>query len=164
MVWRAKWDIDNSWIATEHFRKTNHEALLKAFLWFPVFQFSIVLLNPLHQCHKLFYLHWTPSLHIELWEISSSQIAVAMWIVWDIYCSRNPLEKKNNAPALNTSVTRYTTPATSTLCHWLMCKNKPPQNKFYVWFLTLASSFQDHAWPLQSLLKLFDVLAKASFR
>lgn len=62
------------------------------------------------------------------------QIAVAVGIVsmWAICCSRNLLGK--NASALNTSVTRCTTPATSTPCHWLMCKHKPPQQFLCVIF------------------------------
>lgn len=141
---------ENTSSSKVEWRAIHMKCYSKPSAWFLVFWFSIVLLNPLHQCHKQFYLHWTPPLHIEPWEISSFPIAVALWIVsmWDIRCSKNPLEK--NASALNTSVTRCTTPATSTLCHWLMCKYKPPHNNFCVWFLTLASSFQD--WPLQSLL------------
>lgn len=96
----------------------------------PCFWSSIVLVNSLHQHHKLFYHNWTPYLHTELWEISSSQTAVAMQIV------RHPLLQQPVRKACF---------STQCFCHQVcnvhqsnpllltdMQTRKPPQSKFCV--------------------------------
>lgn len=122
----------------------------KPSVWYPVFWSTIFLLNPLHQCRKLFYYHGTPYLHTDLWEISSAQIAVAKQI--DGFHVRHPLLQEPVSKAHFSTQCfchQMCNANRSNPLHWPMCKAWSHLKQVLCGgFSTLASTFWDHAWAL----------------
>lgn len=152
MVWRAKWDIDNSWFATEHFRKPNHGMLFKAFCVVSYFSVQHCLAESFTSVSQT----GLPASNSfpAYWAMRSIKLSDSCSNVSSFHVRHSPLQEPVRKEHFSTQYFCHQMCYTNHInpLHWLMNNHKPPQNKFCVWFLTLASSFQEHAWALQSLL------------